>query len=107
MNEDTAIILCTCERDHTTHVRVTYYARGVLLEFGKLNAITCFQALYSENIFFTDAPELQALVIDGRWQWDELWALIDEVANTDIGAPIHAFHDAGDVWHLFRVARIV
>lgn len=101
---DSIAILCACERDHTTHVRVEYYERGILLEFGKLNAITGFQALYSENIFFFDAPELRDLVKEGRWQWDELWMLIEQVADGDVGTPIHRFRDHSDVWHLFRVA---
>lgn len=99
-----ASILCKCERDNTTHVLVHVYRGGIALMFGDFDSINGFQQrIPTECIFFVEAPELEGIFTGGRWQWDTLYCLIDQVTDSRRDTPaIPALERGGYVWHIFR-----
>lgn len=83
-----AVILATCDRDHTSHVQIEYCERSVKLSYGKLlNGI--FKPVHYEILLFSEVPEARAIRHDGSWCYDELWALVHEAECADPWMPMH------------------
>lgn len=94
------IILAECQRQFTSHVRVTVSdeAEAVSLEYGHMDALTNFQPLHSERITYQEYPELRNLRSEKGWNWREFWNLVVSAECANIGTPLRVFLQEGGMW---------
>lgn len=92
-------ILCACEHDFTSFVRMEYDDNGLLMTYGNRKPIEGFTPIHFEFLPFEEFPELRG-VYSGGWCWDELWALVMSFESADIDqTPMTLEQDSSGAWH--------
>ena len=80
-------IIVQCPRENTTHMQITAFTSGLLVEHGKIIHGLSMRFLRvgdKERLPFSDNPELFDLYDGHGWNIEELSAFVNMMGNIDI-----------------------